>query len=319
MNKFATFLLKNIIKISFIILLFYIIGIIYFSILKPFNDWSFRLNPELFSQYGNFIGGLFGSLLSLITIAFLYISITDQRERNKLESFENTFFNLLKSQQEITNSLNAYFPHLNENFYQQYKQVSGKEFFLYSIAEIKKIHKSINQIKYSGRYDESDLEIYNHQIEELYDNQSIPNELKNEEAKSIKQGINIQYVNKRYEISKDLFNKIVNEDDFNKIKDIYKLYFNKYRYAIGHYFRHLYHIILFVKEHGFDEKQSKKYIDFIQAQMSSFELTLLYYNLLLFPKMKELVIEFDFLDNLFESELIDPKHNCIKGVILKTK
>jgi hypothetical protein len=62
-----------------------------------------------------------------------------------------------------------------------------------------------------------------------------------------------------------------------------------------------------------------KYSDFIQAQMSSFEMMLLYYNALAFPKMLELLKKSNFLENLAEEDLISESHNCVDGIKLKKR
>jgi len=63
----------------------------------------------------------------------------------------------------------------------------------------------------------------------------------------------------------------------------------------------------------------QKYVSFVQAQMSSFELMLLFYNALSFPKMLKLVKTYNFLENLAIEDLIDVSHNCIDGINLKSR
>ena len=66
-------------------------------------------------------------------------------------------------------------------------------------------------------------------------------------------------------------------------------------------------------------KETQRYSDFIQAQMSSFELTLLFYNSLSFPKLLRLLVVSNFLENLAEEDLISESHNCIDGIKLKKR
>lgn len=64
--------------------------------------------------------------------------------------------------------------------------------------------------------------------------------------------------------------------DTNKLKiivnQIYQDFFQGHASQLGHYFRHLYHIVKFVAESGIEDK--KPYMDLIQAQMSTDELYL---------------------------------------------
>ena len=56
------------------------------------------------------------------------------------------------------------------------------------------------------------------------------------------------------------------------------------------------------------QEQCKNYAQFVQAQMSSSELAMLYYNSLYYPKMAELVRHFGVLENLSIYDLIRPEH-----------
>ena len=79
---------------------------------------------------------------------------------------------------------------------------------------------------------------------------------------------------------------------------------------LGHYFRNLYHILKFIyEEPGVTNK--KRYSNLIRAQLSSFELTLLFYNCLSeygIKKFKPYIEHFDFLKNLEPNLLIAKNH-----------
>ena len=62
------------------------------------------------------------------------------------------------------------------------------------------------------------------------------------------------------------------------IKLAYKPFFQTYQLEIGHYFRHLYHIIKFIDQGNLDDKQS--YVNLVQAQLSGHESLLIFYNCL---------------------------------------
>ncbi|WP_294825154.1 putative phage abortive infection protein, partial [uncultured Flavobacterium sp.] len=63
----------------------------------------------------------------------------------------------------------------------------------------------------------------------------------------------------------------------------------------------------------------QSFADFIQAQMSIPELFLLFYNSLSFPKFKDLLIQFNALENLPYEHLLDESHNNVNGIKLKSK
>src|SRR5665648_150608 len=116
-HKMKRFLNKNIIPFSFFLMIIGISIIAFATTKTPFNDWSFKIDPELSGQFGSFIGGIVGSLFSLVAALLLYKTLMTQvktlkqqkkglkRQKiaSRIESFETTFFNLLSTQQEIRN------------------------------------------------------------------------------------------------------------------------------------------------------------------------------------------------------------------------
>ena len=78
---------------------------------------------------------------------------------------------------------------------------------------------------------------------------------------------------------------------------------------VGHYFRTLYNIVKFIATSEVENKQT--YINILRAQLSSAELTLLFYNCISkygSEKFKLLVEKFGLLENMDFSKLHDPKH-----------
>jgi hypothetical protein len=78
---------------------------------------------------------------------------------------------------------------------------------------------------------------------------------------------------------------------------------------VGHYFRTLYNIVKFIATSEVENKQT--YINILRAQLSSPELTLLFYNCISkngSEKFKIFVEKFGLLKNMDFSRLRDPKH-----------
>ena len=84
-----------------------------------------------------------------------------------------------------------------------------------------------------------------------------------------------------------------------RVNEIYTDFFLAHAAQLGHYFRHLYHLLKFIQTEGEIEKQ--KYSDLVQAQMSYDELYLIAINGISNygrKKMLPLLNEFSFLENL---------------------
>lgn len=93
------------------------------------------------------------------------------------------------------------------------------------------------------------------------------------------------------------------------IRNAYAEFYRQYEPEVGHYFRHLYHLIKFIKNS--DVSDPKQYTNLVRAQLSSYELLLLFYNCLYDTgrdKFKPLVEEFSLLKNLPRHELLSPDH-----------
>ena len=340
MKNFISYIENNLVRIAIYTLILGIVIILIFSSKSPFNDWSFDTNPELFGLYGNFIGGFVGTLFSLVAVLLLYKTlvaqqsalkkqdkaINNQKETSEIERFETTFFNLLRTQQEITDGIKTYFHSLNNNISKVTYTVKGREFFVYSKNELKKIWNSIESKTYLGSFDEDYAIHVRREMDFLHDPSNLnyvsePDAIS--EEKLIIREEKLKFTNTQYGITKEYWERIHGNKINKKLEVLYGLFFQRYHYVIGHYYRHLYHIINFVSEFENSRNEfkgiSKRYIDFIQAQMSSYELMLLFYNANLFPKLMKLIIDFNFLENLSIEDLIDKSHNCVEGVRLKER
>jgi hypothetical protein len=340
MSKIESFLIRKGIAIAIYILIIGSIITITFLFINPFNDWSFDADSELFARYGDFIGGFIGTIFSLVATLLLYNTLVAQRNTLskqdellthqklifEIGQFESTMFNIIKTQRELKDEIKATFYTIDENFKQVSFDSEGKNYFFYSKNELHKIWLSIDNDQYLGKFDEDYVEIIQQDIEQLYDPSSSsfthPDDAKMEEQNLLKEE-RLKFANSFYYITKDRWEKLHKMETQKRLKSIYGFFFQKYHFALGHYFRHLYHILKFAFEFETKNKDfasiSKKYIDFIQAQMSSYELMLLFYNALSFPKLLELIIHYNFLENLAEEDLVLKSHNCFEKIKLKKR
>lgn len=332
-NKYA-----GLVAFIFVVLGFSIV--IIFLLISPFNDWSFKKDATLFAQYGEFIGGFIGTIFSLAGFFLIYKTLITQQATleqqdsvSRQERFEITFFNLLKNQSEITNNIKAYFRRLNGVTTETFNSIVGREFFNYSKIELRDIWNSLSHKTFQGIYDKEIAEIAQNEIYSLVD-PDIPSwdqpDDTDEKEEYIRYMVRLSQINKIYGIKKSTWEAAAKMNLTAKITLMYNLYFDKYHYVAGHYFRHLYHILDFAETtmkkqiltakdaNSKDEiiRDFRKYVSFIQAQMSSYELMLLYYNCFSYPKMAELIKTNRFLENLAVEDLIDSSHNCLKGIDL---
>lgn len=284
---------------------------------------------------GDTIGGTTAPIVGLISIFLLIWTLIEQKKSNDKqirfmqdERFENTLFNLLNEQREITSSLYIDFHGLAKNDVTKeiHTNVRGYEFFKMAVYELKILFKSLDSKEFHKEYDSEAVGDMMEQIaDNLYYGENLPYELKLENEESILEGKNTAlaaYFNDLYKISQTEFLQYKSKSVENKIQFVYKKYFSR-RINSGHYFRHLYRILKFIELNETrelnmlrnDEQQSVKnkyleYAQFVQAQMSIEELLVIFYNSFCFPKMKAMLIKYNLLENLNVEKLIKSEHNC---------
>ena len=95
--------------------------------------------------------------------------------------------------------------------------------------------------------------------------------------------------------------------EIERINITYLAFYDNHQSEFGHYFRSLYNIIKFIDNSSVKDK--RLYTNLVRAQLSSFELSLLFYNSLSTigcEKFKPLIEKYSLLKTVPEKELINP-------------
>lgn len=112
----------------------------------------------------------------------------------------------------------------------------------------------------------------------------------------------VQYNKKKSNINKDSNGHFNYQADILAILKAYKKFYKVHQECVGHYFRNLYNIIKFIDESNeLSEEDKMFYSRLLRAQLSSYELVLLFYNCLAghgFFKLRNLVNKYNILDNM---------------------
>lgn len=205
--------------IGLIILVLAIIGSI-IAYIATLAKLPFAQNSADFGTFGDYVGGLIGTLVGLISIIFLYrtykiqLDISAKQElKQQSQQFESAFFALLLQQRDILQNIKGEFVDNDGSHH----IVSGPKFMNVLREEL-----SMRLLELSY---EPDL--------------LVPTK------------INILKI---------------------RVSSLYQDLFNNHVEQLGHYFRHLYHLIKFIDSHCDGSAQS--YVDIVQAQMTTDELYL---------------------------------------------
>lgn len=225
--------------------------IIVFLFFKAFNDWSFIINSKLASEYGAFVGGIAGSLFTLAAFLLLYETLIAQKIAFQIQQFESNFFELLKIHRENVNEI-------------KYESYSGRIFFIYIRDDFGRIYKIIKEIDKSEQLNEKERVNLGYQI--LY--------FGIQRYQAILGKRLISFKNNQLPIVKQIISKADKLKNTTAIK-----IFNGHQVRLGHYYRHLYQMVLYVDQTDFLTDNKKYfYLKTLRSQLSSHEQVLFFFN-----------------------------------------
>ena len=306
-----------------IIIILWILSWIFIDKLFPSENKDYLADRGTFGDKFGFINSLFSGLALTGIIISIYFQqyelslqrqeLSETRKEFKDQNFQTTFFNLLKTQRQLAEEIDCYIWNLRNYKDEEFEHIRGRNFFNISKLELEKIIKALKSKKYSKYFtwDQGDD----------YEYEPIPEWEVDDLTESRKQ----LYTFHTYYITEEIFESSKSKDENQIVSLAFFIFYNKYSFVFGHYFRHLYHILSFLEnyekelvEKGIKDISVNNFANFIQAQMSTPELFLLFYNCYKFPKLKRLVVKFNILENLNVEDLISTSHN-IDDVKLKSR
>lgn len=100
---------SKILKLAWILIGIGVIILIYFCIITKVNNfwiWGEKINFEVTGQFGDFIGGVVGTVFALAGTILIFLTFKEQIKQNKKEGFESTFFEMINLQRENVNQMN---------------------------------------------------------------------------------------------------------------------------------------------------------------------------------------------------------------------
>lgn len=342
------------IKISFLEVVAYIITFVGVLVMIVFihsiySTYSIGQNLSdtemaITGQVGDFMGGVIGSIWTLSGV-FLYFSAIKMQNKElenqakyrredtimeTIKDFETTFFSLLASQQRIKEELHADFTDIkwdaNHKLSENSKNASGNDFFIEAYAVFQKMYS------FSAR------ESY---YVNLNPNKDLPFVGNEEEQKKLISEYSEDLAVVTLGFNETLFTRVKSQKtELKRCQALYLLFFVHYSSTIGHYCRHLYNILKYMDQAQLDifkmihdamsdteqrkkmqevMNRFKRYAAFLQSSLSSSEMSILFYNALIYDKARKLYLRYNLLENLQDIYLIMPEHkNLIRGFVCKT-
>jgi hypothetical protein len=282
-------------------LIIFFLGIIVF-IYREDIIFNSKINSEKVAQFGDFIGGIVGSLWSLAGVILFYVALTEQRKDIKINK------DTLKAQLEALN-----------------QQIAEFELQRVELSETRKVFKEQSETLKIQRFENTFfqlLSLHHELVDKLNFDFSNPKQslgkrevlsrafndlklklLRANQSRTLGDFGTYNYSLKlpeNIEVSKERMNKVYRE-----------FYYDDYKQILSHYFRNVYHIFKFIYKSELIKKSKKQfYASLVRAQLSSDELYIIFYNSLQeglgYPNFLFLIQEFDIMQN-FDFRIIEER------------
>ena len=268
------------------------VGIFFIGmVLFLWNDNLFEIGGSIKSdkigQFGDFVGGIIGSLWALAGVVLFYVAIRDQR------SDIDTNRKVLKTQVEALNKQIEEFGlqreelELTRQIFTEQRDTLKLQQFESTFFNLVNLHHQI--------VDDIDLDTTEGGV--LWNPEP-------EKEIHLTSRDCFKYFYKEFNY---IFNETKNNsDELEKIKSAYIKLYSKHQSDLGHYFMNLYNILNFINKKNPGDKIF--YANLLRAQLSTPELLMLFYHCLSQIEKGSftgLIEQYNFLENIPKDRLID--------------
>lgn len=297
-------------------ILLFLFGIIIFLFRENINVNS-KIDANKIAQFGDFIGGVVGSLWSLAGVILFYVALTEQRKDIVINR----------------EALNAQVSALNQ-------QIEEFELQREELSETRKVFQEQSETLKIQRFENTFFQLLNLH-HELIDKLNFNRPENFGGTKLLEKRAVLYKAFEDLEFKLKQSNKIWEENRFGEdvimenppetikiaeermTKAYREFHFGDYKQILNHYFRNVYHIFKFIYLSELIENSKKQfYASIVRAQLSSDELYLIFYNSMQnglgYPNFSFLINEFDLMQN-FDFRIIKrlPFHKDIYNMKIK--
>lgn len=315
---------------TILIIFFSIIGI--YTIGLYFYSFSGELSSThvKWSEFGCFIGGVLSPIVGILGFIGLFYNLELTKKQFKKENSDSTFFSMLdlhskkvdsisylnSDNSEITSfhAFKCYVEKYNKQFDLIYSRVArwaisknckslsiNAHMYLWS-----KFYKQLGEKKhYTSDYNKLFKFFKKRTEEENYENlKAFIGTEENIDDKDFQELVSIGFsVN---------YDSTSNER-VSRVQTVHSFFYQDFGHILGHYFRNIHYILEFID----NSEDSVRYSKIFRAQLSRYELALIYYNALSTMssiRTVELLLKYEILNELYSSDI---SYNPDKKMILQ--
>lgn len=280
--------------LSFIGLLMIVMGAIVFIV---FGDWefSFTLSEEKVGQFGDFVGGVVGTILAFVGVILYYIALTEQRK--DIDINRETLLTQVKALDQQIEEFKAQTEELQET-----RKVYEEQTNLYR-EQTNYYQQQVKELKIQTKT--SSLQHFN---SEFYSLLNVFINIKNK-CESLINNI-LETLHKKRQHYKD-------EEICNNLSWIIKEYTNLYydnSKSLSIYFKTLYRLLKMIDDSIIESDHKQRYAKTLRSQLSENELLIIYYDYysVLGEKVKILANKYKLLKHLNLMDKLEIDVNVFK-------
>lgn len=222
-----------------------------------FKQYKLSDSTANWGTFGDYIGGIVGSVFSLISVVLLYYTFHDQIKNSQRQRFENKYYELIKLHRANVDELVL-------------ADEKGKKIFVILLREFRETLKIVKQVSAQHMITVKRKELIEIAYLVLFYGTG-PNSTR------VLISSLPDYTN---EFIKSLSIALIRQKQIIKLKRKFDFTpFEGHQSRLGHYYRHLYQTIVFVDTQDILNTDEKiNYIKTIRAQLSNHEQALLFFN-----------------------------------------
>lgn len=291
-------------------LFLFIVGIVIF-LYRESIGFSTKVDATKVAQFGDFIGGVVGSLWSLAGVILFYVALTEQRK--DIEINRDTLkaqVSALNQQIEEFELQRAELSETRKVFQEQSETLKIQRFENTFFQLLSLHHELVDKLNFNrtGLFGQKEMlekrGVLSKAFEDLENKFKYSNHFwETDEFEEEKSKLNIP--------------ETIEVAENRMIKTYKEFYFNDYKQILSHYFRNVYHIFKFIFTSELIQKSKKQfYASLVRAQLSSDELYIILYNSLHqglgYPNFLFLIKEFEIMQN-FDFRIVE-KHPYHKEI-----
>lgn len=234
-------------------------------------DSEHKVSISATGNIGDFIGGVVGTVLSFASVILLILTLTDQRDQYKLDSFGQTFYEMLHIHNDNVTSMKL----------KDVDNTTGRDVFSKLVNDYEHIYDIVHGCLENIR---SLVPLPGKDMKEKNDILKRMQEYLKDEQGAIRLNMRIAYGFFFYGSEKFLLKseQSAENDILEHVKHLLVLGNNMvcpHNVLLGHYYRHMYQMLKLVENASFlGEKEKYGYAKQLRAQLNDDEQVLLYYN-----------------------------------------